>query len=115
MRTRLFLRTAEFLRQEGHTAHASAQEAQIESQKMRNIYNDFYTNILAISAVMGEKSANERFAGAENTYTLEAMMQDGKALQACTSHYLGQNFGKAFDVQFLNQNNEKEYAYATSR
>ena len=115
MRTRLFLRTAEFLRQEGHTAHASADEAIEETQKMRNVYNDFFENVLALSGVMGEKSESERFAGAEHTYTIECMMQDGKALQACTSHYLGQNFGKAFDVQFLNKNNEKEHAYATSR
>lgn len=115
MRTRLFLRTAEFLRQEGHTAHASADEAIEETQKMRNVYNDFFENVLALSGVMGEKSESERFAWAEHTYTIECMMQDGKALQACTSHYLGQNFGKAFDVQFLNKNNEKEHAYATSR
>ena len=115
MRTRLFLRTAEFLRQEGHTAHASAQEAIEETQKMWNVYNDFFENVLALSGVMGEKSESERFAWAEHTYTIECMMQDGKALQACTSHYLWQNFGKAFDVQFLNKNNEKEFAYATSR
>ena len=115
MRTRLFLRTAEFLRQEGHTAHASETEAIEETQKMWHVYNDFFENVLALSGVMGEKSESERFAWAENTYCIEAMMQDGKALQIATSHYLGQNFGKAFDVQFLNKNNEKEYAYATSR
>lgn len=114
MRTRLFLRTAEFLWQEGHTAHASAQEAIEETQKMWKVYGEFFEKVMAISGIMGEKSESERFAGAENTYTVEAMMQDGKALQICTSHYLGQNFGKAFDVQFLNTNNEKEYAYATS-
>ncbi len=115
MRTRLFLRTAEFLRQEWHTAHATAEEAMYEAKQMRDVYNDFFTNVLAMSWVMGEKSENERFAGAENTYTIECMMQDGKALQSCTSHYLGQNFGKAFDVQFLTRENTKEYAYATSR
>jgi prolyl-tRNA synthetase len=115
MRTRLFLRTAEFLRQEWHTAHASEAEAIEETKKMWNVYNDFFENVLALSWVMGEKSESERFAGAENTYCIEAMMQDGKALQIATSHYLGQNFWKAFDVQFLNKNNEKEYAYATSR
>ncbi len=115
MRTRPFLRTAEFLRQEWHTAHASAEEAIEETKKMRNVYNDFFENALALSGVMGEKSESEKFAWAEDTYTIEHMMQDGKALQNCTSHYLGQNFGKAFDVQFLNKNNEKDYAYATSR
>ena len=115
MKTRLFLRTAEFLRQEGHTAHASADEAIEETEKMRHIYNDFLEHVLAISGVMWEKSESERFAGAEHTYTIECMMQDGKALQSCTSHYLGQNFGRAFDVQFLNKDNEREYAYATSR
>lgn len=115
MRTRLFLRTAEFLRQEWHTAHASETEAIEETQKMWHVYNDFFKKVMALSGVMGEKSESERFAGAENTYTIECMMQDGKALQSCTSHYLGQNFGKAFDVQFLNKNNEKEFAYATSR
>ena len=115
MRTRLFLRTAEFLRQEGHTAHATADEAMYEAKQMRDVYNDFFVNVLAMSWVMWEKSENERFAGAENTYTIECMMQDGKALQSCTSHYLGQNFGKAFDVQFLTKENTKEYAYATSR
>jgi prolyl-tRNA synthetase len=115
MRTRLFLRTAEFLRQEGHTAHASAEEANEEARRMHELYNDFFTNICAMSGVMGEKSESERFAGAEHTYTIEAMMQDGKALQSCTSHDLGQNFWKAFDVQFTNKDNELETAYATSR
>lgn len=115
MRTRLFLRTAEFLRQEGHTAHASAQEANEEAIRMRHVYDDFFTNICAMSWVKGEKSESERFAGAEHTYTIEAMMQDGKALQSCTSHDLWQNFGKAFDVTFTNKNNELEIAYATSR
>lgn len=115
MRTRAFLRTAEFLWQEWHTAHATADEAMTEAKKMREVYARFQTNILAVQWVMGEKSESERFAGAENTYTIERMMQDGKALQSCTSHYLGQNFGKAFDVQFTNKDNTLEYAYATSR
>jgi prolyl-tRNA synthetase len=115
MRTRLFLRTAEFLRQEGHTAHASAKDAHDEAVRMHDVYDDFFTNILAISGVKWEKSESERFAGAEHTYTIEAMMQDGKALQSCTSHDLGQNFWKAFEVQFTNKNNELETAYATSR
>jgi prolyl-tRNA synthetase len=115
MRTRLFLRTAEFLWQEWHTAHATAEEAKEETKKMRDVYQDFFTNFLAISGVPGEKSENERFAGAENTYTIECMMQDGKALQACTSHFLWQNFGKAFDVTFVNKDNTPEYARATSR
>jgi prolyl-tRNA synthetase len=115
MRTRLFLRTAEFLWQEWHTAHASKEEALEETKKMRDVYQDFFSNFLAISGVPGEKSENERFAGAENTYTIECMMQDGKALQACTSHFLGQNFGKAFDVSFVNKDNTREHAWATSR
>lgn len=114
MRTRLFLRTAEFLRQEGHTAHATAQEAIEETKKMRNVYQDFFRNFLAVSWVAWEKSENERFAGAENTYCVEAFMQDGKALQIATSHYLWQNFAKAFDVTFINQENKPEYVYATS-
>lgn len=114
MRTRLFLRTAEFLWQEGHTAHATADEAIYETKQMRQVYQDFFTNFLAISGVPGEKSENERFAGAENTYTIECMMQDGKALQACTSHFLGQNFGKAFDVTFVNKDNTQDHARATS-
>ncbi len=115
MRTRLFLRTAEFLWQEGHTAHATAIEAQEETIKMRKVYNDMFINFLAMDGVMWEKSENERFAGADNTYTIECMMQDGKALQACTSHYLWQSFGKAFDVKFVNRENRSEFAFATSR
>ncbi len=115
MRTRLFLRTAEFLWQEWHTAHSTKEEALEETIKMWNVYQDFFTNFLAISGVPGEKSENERFAGAENTYSIECMMQDGKALQACTSHFLGQNFGKAFDVTFVNKDNTREHAWATSR
>lgn len=115
MRTRLFLRTAEFLWQEGHTAHASAEEANEEARLMHDVYEDFFTHFCAMSGVKGEKSESERFAGAEHTYTIEAMMQDGKALQSCTSHDLGQNFWKAFDVQFTNKKNELEVAYASSR
>lgn len=115
MRTRLFLRSAEFLWQEWHTAHATKEEAIEETKKMRDVYQDFFTNFLAISGVPGEKSENERFAGADNTYTIECMMQDGKALQACTSHFLAQNFGKAFDVTFINKDNQAEHAWATSR
>lgn len=115
MRTRYFLRTAEFLRQEGHTAHATAAEAIEETEKMRNLYDEFHRNVLALDGVMGVKTENERFAGGEETYTIECMMQDGKALQNCTAHFLGQNFGKAFDVQFTNKDNQQEYARATSR
>ncbi|HNG97425.1 MAG TPA: proline--tRNA ligase, partial [Candidatus Absconditabacterales bacterium] len=115
MRTRLFLRSAEFLWQEGHTAHATKQEAIDETQKMWKVYQLFFEKILAISGVPGEKSEQERFAGAENTYTIECMMQDGKALQACTSHFLGQNFGKAFDVSFTTKDNTQDFAWATSR
>jgi len=114
MRTRLFLRTSEFLWQEGHTAHATAEDALDETKRMRTVYQEFFEKVLAISGAVGEKSENERFAGAENTFTIECMMQDGKALQACTSHFLGQNFGKAFDVTFANKNNEQEHARATS-
>lgn len=114
MRTRVFLRTSEFLRQEWHTAHATSQEAMDEAKKMRKVYQDFFENFLALSGVAGEKSANERFAGAENTYTIECMMQDGKALQACTSHFLWQNFWKAFDVTFTDKDNKLDYAWATS-
>lgn len=114
MRTRLFLRTAEFLWQEGHTAHATREEAEEEAKKMLNVYADFAENFMAVPVVKGVKSANERFAGALDTYTIEAMMQDGKALQSGTSHFLGQNFAKAFDVQFVNKNNEMEYVWATS-
>ena len=114
MRTRLFLRTAEFLWQEGHTAHATAQEAQEETQRMVGVYADFARNFLALPVIVGHKSPNERFAGALDTMTIEAMMQDGKALQAGTSHFLGQNFAKSFDVQFTNKEGKLEYVWATS-
>lgn len=114
MRTRLFLRTAEFLWQEGHTAHATAQEAIEEAEKMLHVYADFAENTLAIPVIKGIKTPNERFAGAVETYCIEALMQDGKALQAGTSHFLGQNFAKAFDVKFANKNGELEYVWATS-
>ncbi len=114
MRTRMFLRTAEFLWQEGHTAHATAEEAQEEAIKMLNVYADFAEKYMAVPVVKGVKSANERFAGALETYTIEAMMQDGKALQSGTSHFLGQNFAKAFDVKFLNRENQLEYVWASS-
>ncbi len=114
MRTRLFLRTAEFLWQEGHTAHATREEAEKEAHRMLHVYADFAEKYMAVPVVTGVKSANERFAGALDTYTIEAMMQDGKALQSGTSHFLGQNFAKAFDVQFINKNNELEYVWATS-
>lgn len=114
MRTRMFLRTAEFLWQEGHTAHATKEEAMEEAVKMLNVYADFAENFMAVPVIKGVKSANERFAGALDTYTIEAMMQDGKALQSGTSHFLGQNFAKAFDVKFLNKNNELEHVWATS-
>lgn len=115
MRTRIFLRTSEFLRQEGHTAHAKAEEAEEEALKMARVYYDFAKNFMAMESYLGEKPVHERFAGAIRTYTFEPMMQDFKALQAGTSHNLGQNFAKAFDVQFTNRDNEKEYVYATSR
>ncbi len=114
MRTRLFLRTTEFLWQEGHTAHATAEEAVEETRKMLEVYADFAENTLAIPVLKGVKTANERFAGALDTYCIEAMMQDGKALQAGTSHFLGQNFAKAFDVQFTNREGKKEFVWATS-
>jgi len=114
MRTRLFLRTAEFLWQEGHTAHATKAEAIEETTKMLDVYADFVENWMALPVIKGVKSANERFAGAEDTYCIEAMMQDGKALQAGTSHFLGQNFAKAFDVKFSDKNNNLEYVWATS-
>ena len=114
MRTRLFLRTAEFLWQEGHTAHATKAEAIAEAEQMMNVYADFAENFMAIPVVKGVKTANERFAGAEETYCIEALMQDGKALQAGTSHFLGQNFAKAFDVKFANQEGKQEYVWATS-
>ncbi|MDR1544483.1 MAG: proline--tRNA ligase [Prevotellaceae bacterium] len=114
MRTRLFLRTAEFLWQEGHTAHATKEEAMQEAEKMLNVYANFAENFMALPVIKGIKSANERFAGALETFCIEAMMQDGKALQAGTSHFLGQNFAKAFDVQFVNRENKLEYVWATS-
>ncbi len=114
MRTRLFLRTAEFLWQEGHTAHATQQEAIEETEKMVNVYADFARNYLALPVIVGHKSPNERFAGALDTLCIEAMMQDGKALQAGTSHFLGQNFAKAFDVQYTNKEGKQEYVWATS-
>lgn len=114
MRTRMFLRTAEFLWQEGHTAHATREEALEEATKMLNVYADFAENYMAVPVIKGVKTANERFAGAIDTFTIEAMMQDGKALQSGTSHFLGQNFAKAFDVKFINKQNELEYVWATS-
>ena len=114
MRTRLFLRTAEFLWQEGHTAHATREEAEIEAKKMQGVYADFAENYMAMPVIKGVKSDSERFAGALDTYTIEAMMQDGKALQAGTSHFLGQNFGKAFDVTFVDKEGKTDYAWATS-
>lgn len=114
MRTRLFLRTAEFLWQEGHTAHATREEAEERAKLMLKVYADFAEQYMAVPVVQGVKSETERFAGALDTYTIEAMMQDGKALQSGTSHFLGQNFGKAFNVQFINKDNKLEYAWATS-
>lgn len=114
MRTRLFLRTAEFLWQEGHTAHATKEEALEESEKMMQVYAEFAENIMAIPVVKGIKTETERFAGAEETYCIEALMQDGKALQAGTSHFLGQNFAKAFDVKFANAEGKQEYVWGTS-
>ncbi len=114
MRTRLFLRTAEFLWQEGHTAHATKEEAISETEQMINIYADFAQNFMAMPVIKGLKSKNERFAGAEETYCIEALMQDGKALQAGTSHFLGQNFAKAFDVRFTTKKGKQEYVWATS-
>ncbi|MDE6379430.1 MAG: proline--tRNA ligase [Muribaculaceae bacterium] len=114
MRTRMFLRTAEFLWQEGHTAHATREEAEAEARKMLEVYADFAENYMAVPVIKGVKSPNERFAGAVDTYTIEAMMQDGKALQSGTSHFLGQNFAKAFDVTYINKDNKPEYVWATS-
>ena len=114
MRTRMFLRTAEFLWQEGHTAHATREEAEAEARKMLEVYADFAENYMAVPVIKGVKSPNERFAGAVDTYTIEAMMQDGKALQSGTSHFLGQNFAKAFDVTYINKENKPEYVWATS-
>lgn len=114
MRTRLFLRTAEFLWQEGHTAHATSQEAVAEARQMLDVYADFAENWMALPVIKGIKSENERFAGAVDTYCIEALMQDGKALQAGTSHFLGQNFAKAFDVKFSDKENKLDYVWATS-
>jgi prolyl-tRNA synthetase len=114
MRTRLFLRTAEFLWQEGHTAHATKAEAIEESEKMMHVYAEFVENFMAIPVIKGFKTETERFAGAEETYCIEALMQDGKALQAGTSHFLGQNFAKAFDVKFANAEGKQEYVWGTS-
>lgn len=114
MRTRLFLRTAEFLWQEGHTAHATKQEAVEETEKMLEVYADFAERFMAVPVIKGIKTPSERFAGAEETYCIEAMMQDGKALQAGTSHFLGQNFAEAFDVKFTNKEGKMEHAWATS-
>ena len=114
MRTRLFLRTAEFLWQEGHTAHATKKEAEAEAKQMQEVYATFAEQYMAMPVIRGVKTASERFAGAEETYTIEALMQDGKALQAGTSHFLGQNFARAFDVKFLNENNKEELVWATS-
>ena len=114
MRTRLFLRTAEFLWQEGHTAHATREEAVEETERMLHVYADFVENFMAIPVVKGVKSPNERFGGALDTYCIEALMQDGKALQAGTSHFLGQNFAKAFDVKYLDKENKPQYVWATS-
>jgi prolyl-tRNA synthetase len=114
MRTRLFLRTAEFLWQEGHTAHATKEEALIETKKMLDVYADFAENFMAVPVIKGVKTAKERFAGAEDTFCIEALMQDGKALQAGTSHFLGQNFAKAFDVKFANKEGKLDFVWATS-
>lgn len=114
MRTRMFLRTAEFLWQEGHTAHATREEAEKEARRMLEVYASFAQDYMAVPVIKGVKSANERFAGALDTYTIEAMMQDGKALQSGTSHFLGQNFAKAFDVTFMNKDNKPEYVWASS-
>ena len=114
MRTRLFLRTAEFLWQEGHTAHATKQEALDEAKQMNQVYADFVQNFMAIPVIQGTKTESERFAGAEETYCIEALMQDGKALQAGTSHFLGQNFAKAFDVKFMTSAGDQDYVWATS-
>ena len=114
MRTRMFLRTAEFLWQEGHTAHATKEEALVEAKKMLGVYADFAEKYMAVPVIKGVKTAHERFAGALETFTIEAMMQDGKALHSGTSHFLGQNFAKAFDVKFINKENKLDYVWATS-
>ena len=114
MRTRLFLRTTEFLWQEGHTAHATEEEAIEEAEQMMNIYAEFVENYMAVPVIKGAKTESERFAGALETYCIEALMQDGKALQAGTSHFLGQNFAKAFDVKFAAKDGKQDYVWATS-
>ncbi|MFN8467440.1 MAG: proline--tRNA ligase [Caldilineaceae bacterium] len=114
MRTKLFLRTLEFYWQEGHTAHATAEEAMAEARQMLEVYHDFAVNEAAVPGIPGEKSERERFAGADNTFTIEAMMGDGRALQACTSHFLGQNFAKAFDIRYLDRDNVQQYCWTTS-
>jgi prolyl-tRNA synthetase len=114
MRTRLFIRTAEFLWQEGHTAHATKDEAIEETEQIINVYADFAQDFMAMPIIKGVKSENERFAGALETYCIEALMQDGKALQAGTSHFLGQNFAKAFDVKFTTKEGEQEFVWASS-
>jgi prolyl-tRNA synthetase len=114
MRTRLFLRTAEFLWQEGHTAHSTRDEAVEEAEKMQGVYADFAERFMAMPVIKGTKTASERFAGALETYTIEALMQDGKALQAGTSHFLGQNFAKAFDVKFTTKEGKQDHVWATS-
>lgn len=114
MRTRLFLRTAEFLWQEGHTAHATKEEAIEEATRMIHVYQKFVEEWMGVPVIVGHKSPNERFAGAVDTLTIEALMQDGKALQSGTSHFLGQNFAKAFDVQYINKEGKLEYVWATS-
>ncbi len=114
MRTRLFLRTAEFLWQEGHTAHATKEEALVETKQMLEVYADFAENFMAVPVIKGVKTENERFAGADETFCIEGLMQDGKALQMGTSHFLGQNFAKAFDVKFVSKENKKDYVWATS-
>ena len=112
--TRPFLRSREFLWQEGHTAHATHEDAQARTELMLNVYADFCEEVLAIPVIKGRKTDKEKFAGAEATYTIEALMQDGKALQSGTSHFLGQNFAKAFDVQYINKEGKLEYVWATS-
>ena len=114
MKTRLFLRTTEFLWQEGHTAHATKQEAIAETEQMLDVYEDFAENYMSMPVIKGRKTANERFAGADDTLCIEAMMQDGKALQAGTSHFLGQNFAKAFEVKFADKEGKLDYVWATS-
>src|SRR6201990_1617267 len=114
MRTRMFLRTSEFLWQEGHTAHATAEEAVAETSQMLDVYAKFAEEFMAVPVIKGVKTPNERFAGADDTYCIEALMQDGKALQAGTSHFLGQNFAKAFDVKFTSRENKLDYVWATS-